>query len=56
MLSEFKNSKGLTYYFHRKGHLMYFSKNAEGAVELPEGFEVIENSRTGLPLAKKKKG
>ena len=55
MANSFQNSKGVMYYFHKKGHLQYFSKSAEGAVEIPEGFDIVENARTGLPLAKKKK-
>ncbi len=54
MANSHKNSKGITYYFHRKGHLQYFSKDPNGAVEIPPEFEIVENQRTGLPLAKRK--
>ena len=55
MANSHTNSKGVTYYFHKNGHLQYFSKDPKGAIEIPAGFEVIENSRTGLPIARKKK-
>jgi len=55
MANSHTNSKGITYYFHKKGHLQYFSKDPNGAVEIPDAFEIIENQRTGLPLAKRKK-
>jgi len=49
-----KNSKGTTYYLHQKGRLYYFSKDPKGGIELPSGFKVVENKRTGLPMLKKK--
>lgn len=49
------NSKGKTYWLHKKGALMFFSKNPDDAIDLPEGLEVFENSRTGLPMVRKKK-
>jgi len=56
---------GKTYYLHAKeqplrgGHkvtLYYFGGEAKtGAVDgLPDGYEVSENARTGLPILKKK--
>jgi hypothetical protein len=50
----YKNSKGLTYYLHQKGRLFFFSKEAKGGIELPSGYKVVENKRTGLPMLKKK--
>ena len=58
------NSKGQTYYLHqrevtlkggRKQNIFFFAKDIrEDAIdELPEGYEVIENTRTGLPILKK---
>ncbi len=58
-----KNSKGQTYYLHSKDVILrggreqtiyYFAKEVkEGALDdLPEGKEVVENGRTGLPLLK----
>jgi hypothetical protein len=59
------NSKGQTYYLHSKevtlkgGRLQriyYFAKaeKPEDALDaLPAGYEVSENTRTGLPMLKK---
>ncbi len=58
------NSKGQTYYLHsklvtlrggKKQRIYFFArKEKEGALdELPEGYIVVENKRTGLPLLKK---
>lgn len=49
-----KNSKGNTYYLHSKGRLFFFSKEPKGGIELPAGYKVIENKRTGLPMLKSK--
>jgi hypothetical protein len=61
------NSKGLTYYLHSKDVVLrggrnqtiyFFAKEVkdEGALDaLPEGFMVMENSRTGLPMLKRDK-
>lgn len=56
-----KNSKGVTYYLNaREGKngakLYYFSREAgEHSLDaLPDAYEVMENSRTGLPMLKKK--
>ena len=57
---------GKTYFLHQrlqelkggqKVTLYYFGGEAkEGALDaLPEGYEISENERTGLPLLKKKK-
>lgn len=48
---------GKTYYFHikktsRGGTIHHFSLKADGCVELPPGYTVIEGP-TGLPIAKK---
>jgi hypothetical protein len=59
------NSKGQTYYLHKKDvtlrggrpqTIYFFAKVAkEGAIdEIPEGYETMENKRTGLPMLKKK--
>lgn len=59
------NKKGLTYYLHRKevtlrgGNrlqvIYYFSKEpGENAInEVPEGFHVVENEKTGLPVLRR---
>ena len=60
-----RNSRGQTYYLHRreatlaggrKQTIYFFAREVKpGAIdELPSGYEVMENSRTGLPLLKKK--
>jgi len=64
MTFEQVNSKGQTYFLHQRevtlkgGRLQtiyFFGKEAkEGAIDaLPEGYEVIENTRTGLPILRK---
>lgn len=56
---------GKTYYLHLKAqkrpsggvtNLYYFAgEKKEGHLDkLPDGYEVIENARTGLPMLKKK--
>lgn len=50
----YKNKKGRTYFLHSKGRLFFFSKEDKGSIDLPSGFKIIENSRTGLPMLKKK--
>lgn len=59
------NSRGITYHLHgklvelkggRKQQIYYFAKTErpESAVhQLPEGYEVTETARTGLPILKK---
>lgn len=65
MAYETKNSKGQTYYLHSKDvtlrggrpqTIYYFAKTVKtGALdEMPEGFKITENKRTGLPMLKKK--
>lgn len=62
-----ENSKGQTYYLHSKDVILkggrpqtiyYFAKEEKpegGLDEIPEGYEVAENSRTGLLFLRKKK-
>ena len=59
------NSKGQTYYLHskevtlrggRKQRIFYFAKKVDqpnALDEIPAGYEMIENKRTGLPMLKK---
>jgi hypothetical protein len=58
------NSKGQQYFLHMKDvtlkggrvqRIFFFAREVkEGAVdELPAGYQVIENARTGLPILKK---
>ncbi len=49
------NSRGETFWLHQKGKLFFFSRNPEGAIDLPPNLEVFENPRTGLPMVRKKK-
>jgi len=40
----------------RKQTIYYFAREAkDNACDLPEGYEVMENSRTGLPMLRKSK-
>ncbi len=67
MAFSYTNSKGQTYYLHSKqvtlkGNLQmqiyYFKREVDGefAIDaLPEGREVVENKRTGLPLVRRAK-
>ncbi len=59
-----KNQKGQDYFLHRRhvtlrggrDQIIYFFAREvkDGALEdLPEGYQVVENQRTGLPLLKK---
>jgi len=54
MAYEHTNSKGVKYYLHSRGKLMFFSKNPADSIDLPSHLEVMENSRTGLPMVRKK--
>lgn len=54
---------GTTYYLHskdvtlrggRKQTIYYFAKEAkDNACDMPDGYEVMENPKTGLPMLKK---
>lgn len=55
MVYEHTNSKGVKYCLHQKGRLYYFGKEKKAnAIDMPEGFTVIENPKTGLPMLKRK--
>jgi len=59
------NSKGQTYFLHtkevtlrggRKQRIYYFAREEKAPDtldDMPEGYEVVENKRTGLPMLKK---
>lgn len=58
------NSKGQTYYLHqrdvtlkggRQQRIFFFAREEKDGVidALPEGYLVVENTRTGLPILKK---
>ena len=52
--SQISKKSNKLYYLHKKGHLFFFSSNPDQSIELPKGYKVIENKRTGLPMLKKK--
>jgi hypothetical protein len=33
--------------------IFFFSKDSSNSIDMPEGYEVIESKKTGLPLLKK---
>ena len=51
---EHVNSKGKKYYLHQSGKLFYFSGSPTDGIDLPEGYNIVENTITGLPMLKKK--
>ena len=64
MAFSFTNSKDVTYYLHFKDvqlkggkiqRLYFFAKDIrDGSLDaVPEGYEVMETERTGLPVLKK---
>lgn len=68
MSYQYTNSRSTTYYLHRsavilRGHkvsqtIYFFTKNANGKGEpcdLPTNCEVMENTRSGMPLLRKKR-
>lgn len=67
MAYSYLNSKGQTYYLHStevklKGsgmnqRIFYFARQVgdKALNDLPEGYEVVENKRTGLPIIRKKR-
>lgn len=65
MAYEHVNSKGQTYYLHqrevtlkggRQQTIYFFAREIkDGAIDaLPDNMQVVENTRTGLPILKKK--
>jgi hypothetical protein len=64
MAYSFKNSKGQTYFLHattkplksgKTQHLYYFAKTVKaGALDLVPAGYVVAESKTGLPVLKKK--
>lgn len=53
----FLHKKDVTLRGGRKQTIYYFARTekAEAIDELPEGYEVMENKRTGLPMLRKAK-
>ena len=60
MFSVINPKTGKMYYLHpqltynKSTTFYYFSKSPEGAIDLPPQFEIRFNSKTGLPVVKKK--
>lgn len=52
--SQVNKKNGKTYYLHKKGHLFFFSADPKDSIDIPSGYKVIENKKTGLPMLKKK--
>lgn len=59
-----RNSKGQTYFLHgkmvtlrggRKQQIYYFARRekSDALSDMPNGYQVTENKRTGLPMLKK---
>lgn len=65
MAFSYTNSKGQTYYLHKKDvtlkngrqqTIYFFAREVrDGALDdLPAGYQVVETQRTGMPVLKKK--
>jgi len=65
MAFEFKNSKGVSYYLHtrevtlkggRLQRIYFFARDVRpGALDaVPEAYKVMETTKTGMPILKKK--
>ncbi len=65
MAFTFTNSKGVTYYLHfkdvnlkggRQQRIFFFARDIrDGSLDaVPDGYKVIETTRTGMPILKKK--
>ena len=65
MAYAFTNSKGVTYYLHfkdvnlkggRQQRIYFFARDVrDGSLEgVPDGYKVMETTRTGMPILKKK--
>ncbi len=64
MAFSYTNSKGQTYFLHKKmvtlkngitRPIFFFARDErDGAIdEVPEGYEVVETKRTGMPVLRK---
>jgi hypothetical protein len=65
MAYEFMNSKGVAYYLHakdvtlkggRQQKIFFFARDVRpGALDgVPDGYMVVETTKTGMPILKKK--
>jgi len=55
----YESKKKKKYYLHQytgtgKKSMYYFSKDDKDAIDLPPGWEIVENPKTGLPTLKKR--
>ena len=55
----YKSKSGVKYWLHMKTHgkttLYFFSKEPVDAMQnLPRGFDIVENPKTGMPYLKKR--
>lgn len=54
-----QNSKGIEYHLHsaiakkNKRTIFFFSKNPEGSIDLPEGYEIMESPISHILMLKK---
>lgn len=63
--NSFINSKGVEYFLHTKDvtlansngiqTIYFFSKVADNAINLPDGYSIVENQRSGLLFLKKQR-
>ncbi len=64
MAQSYTNKKGQTYFLHgrqvilrggRQQQIYFFAREHKSGLmdNIPEGYEVVENEKTGLPLLKK---
>ena len=52
----FLHSKDVTLRGGRQQKIFYFGREEKSnSIDMPDGYEVMENSRTGLPMLKKSK-
>jgi hypothetical protein len=57
------DKSGKTYHLHsktvslkntgRQQTIFFFSTNPEGSIDMPEGYQVVQNQRSGLPFLKR---
>lgn len=54
----YKNKKGEKFWLHVKEgrgrtKLFFFSKDPRNSINLPKGYVIVENQKTGLPVLRK---
>ncbi len=63
----YTNKKGAQWFLHSKvvsrvenengfkeSHIYYFSRDSHDSVSLPDGFDVVESEKTGMPVLRKR--